>query len=156
MSLLLLFCSYFQPDVNNLGLDQFYLRERWQARYSNSISALLLPLEQSNDPEIRYRVAAIRAKNLKWFSPVYWERVCHNRDFPAWVQAFVLDGDSLERTTEDIFLELHTDGWKANEFFKLAPAVNPIGERFLRGGIQPDEYDLFLEHIQYYRCEKVK
>ncbi len=141
------------PDPSRLGVDDWHEREVWMRRYDNPLSALLLP-DTHADPEIAHRLKALKAKNLREFCPRYREAKLHRDDFPAWVQRHVIESDSLAFSLADVFHELHTDGDKADVFFKLAPHCH-TNQSFLRGAFVDGEYQTWREHVARHRYPNV-
>ena len=121
MGLVILFAAWVDAQVPQLGHDRWEAREAAQARLDSFLPALFLPF-RSDDPEIDYRVKALRARNLKWFDPAYHERALHCRDFRRWLALCVLEGDSVAFKLDEVFLELHGSHAKARLFMELTTA----------------------------------
>lgn len=137
------------PDPANLGADRWDLREEWQERYSNTISALLLPRRHA-DPEIDHRLRQIQARVLGELCPRQAEIRLMRTDPRAWLWTRVIDSDSVAYTLEEVFEIVHSDSGLADLYFADWPSHNGT-EAWLRHQIVPGEYDQWLMHVHYHR-----
>lgn len=149
MGLLLCLCAYFEPDHAKLGSDDYQTREYWSQRYENWFSALLLPKVESDDPEVRLRVARIRA-HTRWLDTVYWERVIRHHDWELWLRMYVVHGESRTETLRETYEDLRRDSSRAKSYM-LATTRRDLLPPFLRGRVFPHEFDDWLRHRMIYR-----
>lgn len=146
----LILLAALTPDSSRLGVDDWREREAATARYSNPLSALMLP-DTHEDAEVSHRIKGIKARTLRDLDPRYIEAKMHRDDFTVWLQRYVIDGDSLAYTLAEVFHELHTDNGKADEFFRLAPIIGYDNGTWLRGGFVEGEYQKWRERVLLYR-----
>lgn len=148
MLLLVLFSSYFAPDLARLGDDDWNIREQEFRRCDHWLLALLLPTSH-DDPEVNYRVRQLRTRNLKWLEPVRVERVVLRQDVQAWARLYLITGHSRIAREWDTFTYLHCveHALALCGVLEGHPAYAP---GFLVGTIMPGEYERYLEHLDYH------
>jgi hypothetical protein len=148
--LLLLFASYFAPDLSRLGADDWNTREREEARCDHFLSALMLPVRHG-DPEVNYRIRALRARNLRWLRADYLERRVFATDFGQWARLYLFTGRSLIARDFDTFAAIHCDNPKALAVFERWSPWSPFnGGGFLTGSIFAGEYETYLNYLDYH------
>lgn len=149
MELLYLLAALIAADVPRLGADDWHEREAAHQRLNNPLSALFLPVRDS-DLEIDRRLKELRAHNLRWCNPLWIERRTLADDPAEWARRYFLTGYS-RLPTDDVFLILHSDNPRVTKLFQYMKP--PCGyEGFLRPPRVTHDYFGWCRYVDYWRA----
>lgn len=138
------------PHLDRLGHDNWSVREAEHGRLNNFLSALLLPTSHA-DPEINYRIRAIRTRHLKWIDRRYLERLVYREDFDAWLRVYLVPGVSAIAEEWDTFADIHLDQDKGLSAYRSLPCAPDDDGPFIIGVIYPGEYERWLARLDYHQ-----
>lgn len=148
MFLVLLFATWVNGQVAQLGDDSFAAREAATARLDSVFMALFLPT-CSEDPEINHRLRELSRRRGKWLDAVYVERRVYRSDWGGWLAWYLVSGRSRIAEERDTFEDIHRDVAKVRMVFRAWPPI--YDTRFLLGSIIDGEYEQWLDYLDYHQ-----
>lgn len=141
--------SFFAPRLDRLGADDWETRERETERCDCFALAVVLPVRH-DDPEVDHRVRRLRARNLRWLSGRYVERIVLRESVREWARLYVAPNRSALARERDTFVWLHSSWPRAADLFRELP--HPDRKTgFLSGTIVPGEYEEYLDYLDYHQ-----